>query len=196
MIPPTGSKTAQGYDLQWGTNVVGHYVFSKLLIPLLKASAKTGPENGTRVVWTASNGHNFAPSGHIDFNDPNLPNAINWTKYGQSKAGNIVLATWMAHHLADDGILAFSLNPGGIRTNLQRHSGWFFNLIIGWTLHPARLGAITQLYAGTSPNLTKRDSGKYFIPWAREASPNKGVQDIELADKLWDYLEKDTSGKY
>lgn len=196
MVPPNGSKTAQGYELQWGTNVVGHFVFSKCLIPLLKASAKTGPENGTRIVWTSSNGHNVAPKGHIDFNDPNLPNASNWTKYGQSKAGNILLATWMAHHLADDGVLAFSLNPGLINTKLRRHTGLLANLLIWLNMHPVGMGAVTQLYVGTSPSITKKDSGKYFIPWAREASPNNGVQDIELAEKLWDYLEKDTTGKY
>lgn len=58
------------------------------------------------------------------------------------------------------------------------------------------MGAINQLYAGTSPTLTKSDSGKYFIPWAREAIPAQGTQDPALADKLWAYLEKDTEGKY
>jgi retinol dehydrogenase 12 len=57
-------------------------------------------------------------------------------------------------------------------------------------------GAITQLFAGTSPTLTKKDTGKYFIPWAREVTPRKGTQDLALADKLWNYLEKETAGKY
>jgi len=63
-------------------------------------------------------------------------------------------------------------------------------------LYPTPMGAITQLFAGTSPTLTKKDSGKYFIPWAREAIPATGSQDPELAEKLWTYLEKDTEGKY
>jgi len=69
-----------------GTNVVGHFVFSKLLIPSLQASAKTGLPDATRVVWTASNGHNFAPKGFVNFDDVNLGNAPPWAKYGQSKA--------------------------------------------------------------------------------------------------------------
>jgi retinol dehydrogenase 12 len=93
--------------------------------------------------------------------------------------------------------MAFSLNPGAIKSELQRHmSGffpWLLNKILLW---PGPYGAITQLYAGTSPELTMKDSGKYFIPWAREAQPSKGTQDPALADKLWDYLEKDTQGKY
>jgi len=65
---------------------VGHFVFTKLLLPPVLAAAKTGAPNATRIVFTSSNGHNIAPKGLIDFNDPNLPNASNWTRYGQSKA--------------------------------------------------------------------------------------------------------------
>jgi len=150
------------------------------------------------VVFTSSNGHEVSPKGIIDFNDPNLPNAANWRRYGQSKAGNILLATYIAHHYAEDGILAFSLNPGGIRSDLQRHIGAteFVTRIVMSLLYPTPLGAISQLYAGTSPELTKADSGKYFIPWARVATPCPGTQDPVLAEKLWKYLEKDTAGKY
>jgi retinol dehydrogenase 12 len=66
--------------------VVGHFVFSKLLIPSLQAAAKTGVTDSVRVVWTSSNGHNFAPKGFINFDDVNLEKGSNWQKYGQSKA--------------------------------------------------------------------------------------------------------------
>jgi NAD(P)-dependent dehydrogenase (short-subunit alcohol dehydrogenase family) len=69
-----------------GTNVVGHFVFTKLCLPLVQAAAKTGSPNATRIVFTSSNGHEFSPKGIIDFNDPNLPGQNNWKKYGQSKA--------------------------------------------------------------------------------------------------------------
>lgn len=200
MVPPEGETTTQGYDLQWGTNVVGHFVFTKLCLPLVRVAAITGSPDATRVVFTASNGHEFSPKEIIDFNDPNLPGYANWKKYGQSKAGNILLATYIAHHYAEDGILAFSLNPGGIKTELTRHiesrSGAFMAWLGNLLMRPTWMGAITQLYAATSPDLTKKDSGQYFIPWARKATPRPGTQDPVLADKLWDYLEKDTAGKY
>lgn len=110
--------------------------------------------------------------------------------------GNILLATYMAHHLVDDGILTFSLNPGGIKTELQRDLSSFMQRLLNLMLFPAWMGAITQLYAGTSSKVTRADNGKYFIPWAREAKPRNGVQDITLADKLWTFLEEDTQGKY
>jgi retinol dehydrogenase 12 len=108
-----------------------------------------------------------------------------------------LLAKYIANHYAEDGIIAFSLNPGGIRSELQRHTSWFEAWLLDkLVLWPTPYGAINQLYAGTSPKLTMKDSGKYFIPWAREETPSKGTQDPALADKLWDYLEKDTQGKY
>jgi retinol dehydrogenase 12 len=85
------------------------------------------------------------------------------------------LATYIAHHYAEDGILAFALNPGGINTELQRHRGWMERITSRWLGNPPWKGAITQLYAGTSTKLTKADSGKYFIPWAREDPPKKGT---------------------
>jgi len=102
----------------------------------------------------------------------------------------------MAHHLADDNILAFSLNPGVIKTNLMQHSSGFLAWLISFVRNDAWKGAITPLFAGTSTTLTKKDTGKYFIPWAREAQPTSGIQDPVLADKLWNFLEKDTAGKY
>jgi len=68
-----------------GTNVVGHFVFTKELLPLLLATAKEAPLE-TRVLWTSSNGHSMAPKNIIDFEDVNLPNQTGWTRYGQSKA--------------------------------------------------------------------------------------------------------------
>ena len=58
-------------------------------------------------------------------------------------------------------------------------------------MYPPTMGAISLLYAATSPELKRLDSGKYFIPWARPGTPKKGTQDVELATKLWDFLEED-----
>ena len=111
-----------------GTNVVGHFVFTKELLPLLLSTAKKAPLE-TRVIWTSSNGHSMAPKGIIDFEDVNLPNESGWVRYGQSKAVStyiphlwteaqaaILLATAMAHKFSNDGLLTFSLHPGGIKT--------------------------------------------------------------------------------
>ena len=57
-------------------------------------------------------------------------------------------------------------------------------------MYPAPMGAITQLYVATSPELKMSDSGRYFIPWARAGTPKNGTQDLKVALKLWDFLEE------
>src|SRR5277367_213139 len=101
MNTPKDAKTSQGYEMQWvlsiylkthgqGTNVIGHFVFTKELLPLLLATAKKAPFE-TRVLWTSSNGHSMAPKQIINFEDVNLPNESGWVRYGQSKAVHISL---------------------------------------------------------------------------------------------------------
>jgi retinol dehydrogenase 12 len=58
-------------------------------------------------------------------------------------------------------------------------------------MFPAPMGAITPAYAMTSPDLARSDSGQFFNPWARRGTPARRVQDIDLAMKLWEYLERD-----
>ena len=58
-------------------------------------------------------------------------------------------------------------------------------------MYPSHMGAITPMYAGTSPELQRADSGSYLIPWARRGTPLKGTQKVELAMKLWDFLGND-----
>jgi hypothetical protein len=89
-------KTAQGYEMHWvgaplfnmliqGVHVVGHFVFTKELLPLILNTAKEHPTS-TRVVWTSSIEHNVVPKGIINFDDVNLPNRNMHVRYGQSKA--------------------------------------------------------------------------------------------------------------
>ena len=104
MAPPVADVTAQGYDLQFGTNTlggsrrpydicvgvnecfVGHFYFTKLLLPTLLSSAKTSPNGKARVINVSSAGHHF---GSIDFNTlkdgPARKKKLSATLYGQSK---------------------------------------------------------------------------------------------------------------
>jgi NAD(P)-dependent dehydrogenase (short-subunit alcohol dehydrogenase family) len=73
-------------ELIQGVNVVGHFVFTKELLPLLLRTAKSSDQNSTRVIWTASRGHYEAPKNIINFEDVNLPHSSSPVRYGQSKA--------------------------------------------------------------------------------------------------------------
>ena len=70
MMPPQGSKTKQGYELQLGTNNVAPFLFTKLLHPVLARTAKHAPANSVRVVWTSSSGvESFSPKGGVDLDN-------------------------------------------------------------------------------------------------------------------------------
>ncbi len=127
MSPPKGSKTKQGFELQLGTNVIGHHVLLVLLTPLILETAKVSPLGSVRVIWTSSIGSQTSSpkNGGIQWDDINFNHtssgSYNFTAYGQSKAGNVFQAAEFARRYGDFGILSASLHPGSLRTNLQRH---------------------------------------------------------------------------
>jgi NAD(P)-dependent dehydrogenase (short-subunit alcohol dehydrogenase family) len=92
MVPPKGSKTKQGYELQLGSNNVGPFLFTKFLTPILQSTAKTSSPGSVRVVWLASSvAEAAAPKGGVDMD--NLDYRVDksgWHKYAVSKAGNIL----------------------------------------------------------------------------------------------------------
>ncbi|KAG0650151.1 Short-chain dehydrogenase reductase [Hyphodiscus hymeniophilus] len=197
MTPPRGSKTVQNYELQWGTNVVGHFLLQKLLLPLLLSSAKSSE---VRILWTSSDGHNMSPSPDgIFWDDINgdKTNLGSWSLYAQSKAGNVILAAETARRYGGENIISASLNPGHLKTDLQRHSdSIFMGLIEKALLYDARYGALTTLSAGLSNKLSKETNGCYFIPWGRVGmiAPHvlKGLENGS-GTRLWEMLEKEVA---
>ncbi|KAJ8585184.1 NAD(P)-binding protein [Rhizopogon salebrosus TDB-379] len=191
MVPPVDLVTTDGYDLQFGTNVLGHYYFTKLLLPVLISTAKATPEGTVRVVNVASCAHLF---GNLDFNTfkdgPARNKCTTRTLYSQSKFGNIVLALELAKRYGDEGIISTALNPGNIRSDLLRHVPNLVQQTLSTVLlYPTPQGALTQLYAATSPEAASLN-GKYLVPWARVISPRPGTQDPQLGQALWDWLEE------
>src|ERR1700733_6679251 len=111
MACPQG-KTADGFETQFGTNHLGHFVFVNKLVPLLKS-------NG-RVVTLSSAGHQISD---VDLDDPNFERTEYqpFLGYGRSKTANILYAVALDNRLKGRGIRATSLHPGGIQTELGRH---------------------------------------------------------------------------
>lgn len=125
----------QGYDLQLGTNVLGHYLFATLLVPLLVSTAESAPAGSVRTVWVSSSAHYMAPkNGGINWDDINytkdIKGALLWEAYGQSKAGDIILGREFARRYGDSGVVSVSLNPGNLKSNLQRHVNTIGNLFV------------------------------------------------------------------
>lgn len=108
MTPPAGTITTQGYEVQLGTNVLGHFLFTKNLTPILTETAKIAPTGSVRAVFVSSSAHHFAPAnGGIKWDDINFKNGGSaWEIYGQSKAGGILLGYEFAKRFADTGVIA------------------------------------------------------------------------------------------
>lgn len=113
MATPPG-KTADGFETQFGTNHLGHFVFVNRLAPLL--------QQGGRVVMLASSGHRFAD---VDLDDPGFEHTQYepFVAYGRSKTANILFAVAFDRRHRARGVRAAAVHPGGIQTELGRHMG-------------------------------------------------------------------------
>lgn len=113
MACPQGT-TADGFETQFGTNHVGHFVFVNKLVPLVVAGAPS------RIVVLSSSGHRFSD---VDLDDPGFERTPYdpWIAYGRSKTANSLFAVALDRKLRDRGVRACAIHPGGIRTELGRH---------------------------------------------------------------------------
>ncbi|KAH6896049.1 hypothetical protein B0T10DRAFT_558210 [Thelonectria olida] len=203
MMPSQGSRTKQGYELQVGTNCLGHFLFTKLLTPLLQSTAKTAPKDSVRVVWVSSSATDvLSPKGGIDLDnlDYHQPRSVQ-TQYGVSKAGNYFHATEFAKKYRNDGIVSVPLNPGNLHTELDRTAPWWLYYARVFTTYPAIYGAYTELFAAFSPELTVEKSGTWVAPFGRflpiRADVLKGsLSETEggtgTAEKFWAWSEEQT----
>ncbi|KAI0115904.1 short-chain dehydrogenase [Nemania sp. FL0031] len=206
MFPPNGSKTAQGYELQLGTNCLGPFLFTQLLTPTLIATAKTAPKGSVRVVWVSSSAaDHLNPRGGIDFDNLDYKRDIFYAfKYGISKAGNYYHATEYARRHRDDGIVSVSLNPGNLKSELDRNCNFVEMLFRNATTYPPVNGAYTELFAALSDEVNLENSGAWIVPWGRIGNIRKDLLEgsrpeeeggTGLARKFWKWSEEQT-GRY
>ncbi|MXO97221.1 SDR family NAD(P)-dependent oxidoreductase [Erythrobacter aquimaris] len=198
------AKTADGFEMQFGTNHVGHFLLTNLLVPLLDKGEHP------RIVNLSSRGHHIAP---VDFDDPNFETREydKWISYGQSKTANVLFAVGLEKRLSDKGIHAYSLHPGGIMTNLGRHMSDqdMADLMErirknaeerGETPEPFKTipqGAATTCWAATTEEL-EGNGGLYcencHVADQDDESTGGGVRsyaiDPDKADRLWSMSEE------
>ncbi|KZT65718.1 NAD(P)-binding protein [Daedalea quercina L-15889] len=184
------------YDLQWFTNVLGPFLFTRLLLPALIAGKATSPDGHTRIITTSSSGAYLQTINWDSLKDgPARRKMSPQMLYCQTKFANVVVTRQLAKRYADEGILAISLNPGNIDTDLARYtSGTVRRILKTFLLYPAHLGALTQLWAGTMPEALDHNGG-FLIPWARVGKCRREAYDDVLGEKLWDWLENAIEGK-
>ncbi|RPD71631.1 NAD(P)-binding protein, partial [Lentinus tigrinus ALCF2SS1-7] len=115
--------TKDGYDLTFGTNCIGPWYFTELLMPALLEGVKTSPDHHARIVTTSSSAAYFK-GGILNYelfkDGPARRKATSTVMYYQSKFGNVVVARQVAKRYAEKGIISIAVNPGNIQSSFQR----------------------------------------------------------------------------
>jgi retinol dehydrogenase-12 len=178
----TGSRqlTADGFEMDFGVNHLGHFLLTTLLLPTLKASAPS------RVVVVSSSVHKGA---HIDFDD--LQSERSWgtmRAYGQSKLANMLFVRALARQLEGSGVVVNALHPGVIASELARDFPAPFRLLARLFFKSTEKGARTSLHLATAPEAANV-SGKYFAD-CKETKPGASALDDDAAKRLWTESER------
>lgn len=148
------TRVGDGWEAQFATNHLGHYVMTNTMWPALVA------DGGGRVVSLSSTGHKLSD---IRYDDIQFTSGYDkWVAYGQAKTANCLFAVHLDAQGADSGVRAFAVHPGGIMTELQRHLPKEEMINMGWMdadgnvnelFKTPEQGASTSVWAATSPQL-------------------------------------------
>jgi retinol dehydrogenase 12 len=168
--------TKQGFEMTFGVNHLGHFLFTQLLLDRLVASAPA------RVVTVASDAHYNARG--VDFEAVRRParGITGLGEYAVSKLCNVLFAQELARRTAGTGVHSYALHPGVVASDIWRRVPWPVRPLVTRRMLTVEQGAQTSLYCATSPEVAA-DSGRFYDRCApREPSP---VATPELAAALW-----------
>jgi NAD(P)-dependent dehydrogenase (short-subunit alcohol dehydrogenase family) len=193
------SNTKDGFELQFGTNHLGHFAFTGLLLDRLL------PVAGSRVVTVSSVGHRILADIHFD--DLQWEHSYNRVAaYGQSKLSNLLFTYELQRRLASHGTtIAAAAHPGGSDTELTRNLPPLleraFSLVVPFVAQEAAMGALPTLRAATDPAVL---GAQYYGPdgfaeqrgYPKIVSSNKKSHDVDLQRRLWSVSEELTGVTY
>jgi NAD(P)-dependent dehydrogenase (short-subunit alcohol dehydrogenase family) len=193
MVPPY-TKTADGFELQLGTNHLGHFALTGRLLDKLLATPRA------RVVTISSTAHKF---GRINFDDPQSERSYRrWRAYGQSKIANLLFTFELDRRLReiDADVLAVAAHPGYSATNLQfaatpshieRLGSVVLNRVVAQS---ADRGALPTLYAATADipggSFVGPDGFQEMRGEPKVVTPVRAARDPETARRLWELSEQ------
>ncbi|KAH8749873.1 oxidoreductase [Diaporthe sp. PMI_573] len=213
MNKPPG-LTADGYEVQFGTNHLAHALFIKTLMPLMektsnRTKAKTvqhpaplpGPNNAdARIVLLTSTGLRGAPSGGVRFDELRTPQNMlvmgGMVRYGQSKLANLLYARELARR--HPSVTSVSVTPGIVATDLvssqsatHRAAIWVSAMLMQGSLPPPEEAVQTQLWCATAPRGGIRNGGFYEPPGCLSGVSTKYTDDETLARRLWEWTDRE-----
>ncbi len=173
-------ETAQGFELAFGINHLGHFLLVTELLPLLRAAAPA------RVVVVASDSHHQAKGiDEVAVRGPTR-SLTGLPEYARSKLANVLFAQELARREPAAEVAAYSLHPGVVASDIWRRVPWPIRPLMTWRMRSTEEGARTSLWCATAPELAG-DSGGYYADCA-EKEPNP-VATPELGAWLWERSE-------
>ncbi len=176
-------QTKDGFELAFGTNHLGHYLLTRLLLDRVRTSAT--PTQPARIVNVASHSHYSAKT--IDFDAAQRPSSsvTGMHEYAVSKLANVLFTKELARRLPADQVTTYSLHPGVIASDIwQRRVPRFLSALPRLFMKNTTDGARTSVYCATSVEVTTH-SGRYYAD-CKAMRPNQAADDETLARALWD----------
>jgi len=169
--------TKDGFELTFGVNHVGPFLFTQLLEPLLRAAAPS------RIVNVASAAH-YSATG-IDWDAVRKPTRTTTAvyEYNVSKLANVLHVAELARRLAGTGVTSHAVHPGVVASDVWRKVPWPIRPLIKLFMKSVEDGAKTSIYCAAAPELAG-DSGLYYTE-CKVKTPSKLAQDPALAAELW-----------
>lgn len=192
MMTPEG-LTKDGYEIQFGTNVVGPALLTQLLLPIMRETAKINPQ--TRVVMLSSAAHARAPSDIYKVSEFKTTMSSRGTteRYTISKLADLHYAKALAER--EPHVKIVPVHPGMVATNLHHASEGlllkpFLFTAIRLFATPVEKGALSQIWAAVSPDAT---SGQYYGPVGKVETGSKASQNHDLQEQLYAYIHDELS---
>lgn len=169
--------TASGFEIAFGTNHVGHFLLTRLLLERIRESAPA------RIVTVASRAHYRAPG--LDWQAVRQPTRARTglPEYSNSKLANVLFSAALSRELAGSGVTTYALHPGVVASDVWRAVPWPLRSLIKLGMISNEEGAATTLHCATAA-AAAQESGMYYDK-CRAKTPSRLAQDHELAAELW-----------
>jgi retinol dehydrogenase 12 len=170
--------TKDGFELQFGTNHLGHYLLTRLLLDKIKQTP------GARIVNVASKAHYQARA--IDWDVLNKPTRTvsGMREYAVSKLSNVLFTKELARRLEGTNVTTYAVHPGVVATDVWRRVPGPFRWVIKKFMITPEEGAQASLRCATAPELAN-ETGRYYDVGGKETRPSKLADQAELAAQLW-----------
>lgn len=171
-------QTKDGFEIQFGTNHLGPYLFTRLLLDRVIESAPA------RIVNVASNSHYSAKQIDWDVLHEKTRTVTGLREYSVSKLANVLFTKDLARRLEGTNVTTYALHPGVVATDIWRKTPGPLRWVMKKFMVTPEEGAAPTLRCATAPELAS-ETGRYYVPGAKEKSPSRLADDVELQNTLW-----------